>query len=149
MRWPPYFFISLSSYSSAISATSRSVAVGSSGSSVVPPRMVCVNRIGVLGRVHRERAEPQVAVELEQLLGERPVDVDALHELRGAADHRAVVAPGHDVDHHVGGALLDDVERVVDLAVGGAVLDGALDEERSRDLGGIHTRVVTTCATPC
>ena len=36
MRWPPYFFISLSSYSSAISATSRSVAWSSSASSVVP-----------------------------------------------------------------------------------------------------------------
>ena len=67
MRWPPYFLISLSSYSSAISATSRSVAVSSSGSSVVPPRIVCVNSTVCSPGSQRERAEPQVAVELEQL----------------------------------------------------------------------------------
>ena len=81
MRWPPYFFISLSSYSSAISATSRSVAISSSGSSVVPPRIVCVNSTVCSCRLPRERAEAQVGVELEQLLGERAIDIDALHEL--------------------------------------------------------------------
>src|SRR5215468_9430396 len=43
IRCPPYFFISLSSYSSAISATSRRVATSSSASSVWPPRIVWVN----------------------------------------------------------------------------------------------------------
>ena len=48
-------------------------------------RRAAEDRVGeqdrVLDRIHRERAEAQVRVELEQLLRERAVDVDALHEL--------------------------------------------------------------------
>src|SRR5688572_20482216 len=62
-----------------------------------------------------------------QLLRERPVDIDALHELRRAPHHRLVVTPRHHADHHVGGPLLDDVQRVIDLAIRGTVLDRLLD----------------------
>src|SRR5213078_3617784 len=102
---------------------------------------------GVLGGIDGERAEPQVAVELEQLLGERAVDVDALHQLRHAAHHGAVVAPRHDVDHDVGRTLLDDVERVVDLAKRGGAVQRALDQQRGGNLGRVHAPLLAR--VPC
>src|SRR4030095_1240879 len=46
--------------------------------------------------------------------------------------------------HHVGRALLDDVERIVDLPVRRTALEGALDHQGCRDFRRVHAALHTT-----
>ncbi len=55
---------------------------------------------------------------MEEINGKIFDHVYAPCELGAASNQRFVLAPGHEVDHHEGGPLLDDVEALVNAPVG-------------------------------
>ena len=88
--------------------------------------------------VVRERTEAELSIESKELDRQLLFHLDALDELGAAANERAVFTEWNDIDHHIGRALLNNVQAVVDFSERALGAQGAFNNQGASHFSGIH-----------